>query len=78
MVCSILTHPFFHALGTLDRCLLRSNQGFDGPSLIHRTIARSNLGKADHEIQDRRGVASTGKHVFSRELRKGCFGTARG
>src|SRR5260221_5763656 len=30
IVCSILTHPFFHALGTLGRCLLRSNQGFDG------------------------------------------------
>src|SRR3989442_3041879 len=43
MVCSMLTHPFFHALGTLGRCLLRSNQGFDGLALIHRTIARSNL-----------------------------------
>ena len=47
----------------LDRCLLRSNQGFNGLALIHRLVPGSHLGKADRRIQDRRGVESTGKHV---------------
>ncbi|HLZ57272.1 MAG TPA: hypothetical protein VKR06_10020 [Ktedonosporobacter sp.] len=62
----MLTHPFFHALDTLDYCLLRSNQSFYGLPLIHPAIPRSNLGKTDRETQERRGVESTGKNVFKK------------
>jgi len=43
----MLKAPIFFFLTVLvrrqDRCLLRSNQGFDGLSLIHCTIARRKL-----------------------------------
>src|SRR5260370_18019832 len=53
VVCCMLKFPSCSFLiRCLGRFVLRSNQCFDGLSLIHCPVPRSNLGKADRDIQD--------------------------